>query len=118
MTTQSEIAKWFETLPEELQSRIIESAAPPDDSDLYVHPGEVQRRELDAAREVYGMETDGGGAVGLEYPDEIPLGASPAIPGATRGLPPEIGGLNTDEENKRRMMMEALRESQSQGQRY
>jgi hypothetical protein len=32
------------------------------------------------------------------------IGASPDIPGATRGLPPEVSGINPEEENEQRRM--------------
>ena len=92
MTTQSEIAKWFETLPEDLKRRITESVYAPDDSDLYTYtnPDEIENRELDAAREVYDMETDGGGTAPLQpidvapegsgIPLDIPSGLNPNIP--------------------------------------
>ena len=44
------------------------------------------------------------------------IGASPDIPGATRGFPPEISGINADEANQRRMMMQEL--LRRRGQRY
>jgi hypothetical protein len=37
------------------------------------------------------------------------IGASPDIPGATRGLPLGVSGINAEEENKRRMMEQLLR---------
>jgi hypothetical protein len=42
------------------------------------------------------------------------IGASPDIPGATRGLPTEISGINPVEENRRRML-EQLMSSRGRG---
>ena len=49
--------------------------------------------------------------------DAIQIGASPDIPGATRGLPPEISGINPVEENEknRRRMLEQLMPSRGRG---
>ena len=99
MTTQSEIAKWFETLPEDLKRRITESVYAPDDSDLYTNPDEIKNRaiESDAAREVYDMETDGGGTAPLQPIDVAPEGNLMGMDGAPEGsgIPLDIpSGLN------------------------
>ena len=97
MTTQSEIAKWFETLPEDLKRRITESAFSPDDSDLYTNPDEIENRELEAPREVYDMETDGGGTAPLQPIDVAPEGNLMGMDGAPEGsgIPLDIpSGLN------------------------
>ena len=99
MTTQSEIAKWFETLPEDLKRRITESVYAPDDSDLYTNPDEIKNRaiESDAAREVYDMETDGGGTAPLQPIDGAPEGNLMGMDGAPEGsgIPLDIpSGLN------------------------
>ena len=97
MTTQSEIERWFETLPEDLKRRITESAFSPDDSDLYTNPDEIENRELEAAREVYDMETDGGGTAPLQPIDVAPEGNLMGMDGAPEGsgIPLDIpSGLN------------------------
>jgi len=44
------------------------------------------------------------------------IGASPNIPGATIGLPPSISGINPVEENRRRMrMMQQLMPNRGRG---
>jgi len=97
MTTQSEIERWFETLPEDLKRRITESVYAPDDSDLYTNPDEIENRELEAAREVYDMETDGGGTAPLQPIDVAPEGNLMGMDGAPEGsgIPLDIpSGLN------------------------
>ena len=99
MTTQSEIERWFETLPEDLKRRITESVYAPDDSDLYTNPDEIKNRaiESDAAREVYDMETDGGGTAPLQPIDVAPEGNLMGMDGAPEGsgIPLDIpSGLN------------------------
>jgi hypothetical protein len=60
--------------------------------------GQISDLELEQLR----AASPTGGALGQ-------IGASSVNPGATRGLPPEVSGINPEEENKRRMMEQLLR---------
>ena len=119
MLTEEEIAKYMET-PEgalELQ-RILEDLrrSPPDISDIQEQDRLVGSEDFPLTKAL------GIGARGLDTPAEREflrnpgaIGASPVNPGATRGLPPGISGINPAEENKRRMLQQLL---QNQGMQY